>query len=290
MSTPSRFVSSPRRLRLRPHNPSLRVSRRALLKVLHMGVPSTVKSVGVGRLSLVDLPRLLLVIVRCPARAIVSYMCDYYPTFCCIIVDLANDFCGGGNRLSLFAATTTTTTATSTSTPTSVSAGGKTWSYTACYVDSVSSRVLPTIVSSSSSQSVASCLASCAAQGFAYGGTEYGKECWCGSSITGGSPVASTSDCSMRCTGNCKLYLWLCNASEAHLICHLAADICGGGNRLSLYTASAGASFSYVGCVAEGTTGSRRSLTGASYSQSNMTPSVCQSLCGGYRYAGVEFR
>ncbi|KAF8644534.1 hypothetical protein AX16_008410 [Volvariella volvacea WC 439] len=47
--------------------------------------------------------------------------------------------------------------------------------------------------------------------------------------------------------------------------------------------------FSYYGCVAEGTTGSRRALTGASFSQPNMTPQVCQSLCSSFRYAGVEY-
>ncbi|KAF8881503.1 glycosyl hydrolase family 71-domain-containing protein [Infundibulicybe gibba] len=50
-----------------------------------------------------------------------------------------------------------------------------------------------------------------------------------------------------------------------------------------------GTSFSYLGCVAEGTTGSRRALTGASFSQSNMTPLVCQSLCSGFQFAGVEY-
>lgn len=44
------------------------------------------------------------------------------------------------------------------------------------------------------------------------------------------------------------------------------------------------------GCVAEGTTGSRRALVGASFSQANMTPQNCQGLCSGFKYAGVEYR
>jgi len=44
-----------------------------------------------------------------------------------------------------------------------------------------------------------------------------------------------------------------------------------------------------VGCVAEGTTGGRRALTGPSFSQSDMTPKKCQTLCGGYTFAGVEY-
>ena len=49
-------------------------------------------------------------------------------------------------------------------------------------------------------------------------------------------------------------------------------------------------SWTSYGCVAEGTTGSRRALTGASFSQANMTPQVCQGLCSGFKYAGVEYR
>ncbi|KAJ3920741.1 glycosyl hydrolase family 71-domain-containing protein [Lentinula edodes] len=53
---------------------------------------------------------------------------------------------------------------------------------------------------------------------------------------------------------------------------------------------SASASFSYVGCVAEGTTGTRRALTGANYTVSSMTPAKCQTFCAGYVYSGTEYR
>ncbi|KAF8876409.1 WSC domain-containing protein [Infundibulicybe gibba] len=55
-----------------------------------------------------------------------------------------------------------------------------------------------------------------------------------------------------------------------------------------LDNAAPSAGFSYFGCVAEGTTGSRRALTGPSFTQSNMTPPVCQAHCSSYRYGGVE--
>lgn len=47
--------------------------------------------------------------------------------------------------------------------------------------------------------------------------------------------------------------------------------------------------WSYYGCVEEGTTGSRRALTGPSYSRGAMTPELCQNLCAGYSFAGVEY-
>ncbi|KXN92547.1 Glucan endo-1,3-alpha-glucosidase agn1 [Leucoagaricus sp. SymC.cos] len=49
------------------------------------------------------------------------------------------------------------------------------------------------------------------------------------------------------------------------------------------------ASWSYYGYVEEGTSGSRRALTGSSYSRQDMTPQLCQNLCSGYLFAGVEY-
>ncbi|KAJ4489908.1 glycosyl hydrolase family 71-domain-containing protein [Lentinula aciculospora] len=69
-----------------------------------------------------------------------------------------------------------------------------------------------------------------------------------------------------------------------------------GTTRSTTSTSSAASStststlFSSVGCVAEGTTGSRYALTGASYKDSAMTSAKCQSLCASYTYAGTEYR
>jgi hypothetical protein len=46
--------------------------------------------------------------------------------------------------------------------------------------------------------------------------------------------------------------------------------------------------FILIGCIAQGTTGDLRPLTGAAFKQANMTPQVCETLCAGYTYAGVE--
>jgi hypothetical protein len=73
--------------------------------------------------------------------------------------------------------------------------------------------------------------------------------------------------------------------------CLLANQICGGPWRSSVFkTSTSASSWTSYGCVAEGTTGSRRALVGAAFVQSNMTPQLCQNLCSGYQYAGVEYR
>ncbi|KAF9484188.1 hypothetical protein BDN70DRAFT_181683 [Pholiota conissans] len=160
--------------------------------------------------------------------------------------------------------TTTSTTSSAISTPTSG------WSYQGCYTDS-ETRTLTGLYVSDSAQTVEKCQARCQAGGYLYAGVEYGVECFCSNTILSTASKVAESDCSMTCGGN-------------------SGEKCGAGYRLSLYKAASVApvSWSNYGCVAEGTTGTRRALTGASYDQSNMTPATCQTLCLGYTYAGVE--
>ncbi|KAF9456639.1 glycosyl hydrolase family 71-domain-containing protein [Collybia nuda] len=194
----------------------------------------------------------------------------------------------------------TTTTTTSTSgippAPTTTSISGVVWSYLGCYPDFPPRTLNNGINNSIPNQSVATCLNMCSSANYSFGGTEFGVECWCSNAITAGINLVSANECNMSCSGN-------------------SSDTCGAGNRISLYSAigvkpsttpsptspsstaptptlvpaPAGSAYSYYGCVAEGTFGSRRALTGPSFSQNNMTPQTCQSLCTGYQFAGVEY-
>ncbi len=60
------------------------------------------------------------------------------------------------------------------------------------------------------------CTAFCFGKGFAYAGTEYSTECYCGSSLATGGVETDASQCSAACAGN-------------------SSQPCGGGNRLTLY-------------------------------------------------------
>ncbi|KAF8970709.1 glycosyl hydrolase family 71-domain-containing protein [Flammula alnicola] len=163
-----------------------------------------------------------------------------------------------------------TSTSSSAIATTTTSAG---WNYVGCYQDAAS-RTLSGLSNSDSTQTVSKCLASCQAAGYQYAGVEYGVECYCSNAITIGALAAPESDCSMPCAGK-------------------SSDKCGAGWRLNVYKYTSTGSVSSTtwsdyGCVAEGTTGTRRALTASSFQQSNMTPLLCQSLCSGYTYAGVE--
>lgn len=181
--------------------------------------------------------------------------------------------------------TTTTPTITSSALPAQTTVvDGRTWERLGCYPD-YSPRTLGNgFFETSSAQSIQRCLQNCGSRGYAYGGTEYGVECFCSNQITSGNSPVAASDCNMPCSGN-------------------SAENCGSGNRIAIYHTTSqptttaitsgpsptSTGFQYFGCVAEGVTGTRRALTGASFSQSDMTPQVCQNLCGNYKYAGVEY-
>ncbi|KAE9396148.1 WSC-domain-containing protein [Gymnopus androsaceus JB14] len=112
---------------------------------------------------------------------------------------------------------------------------------------------------------------------YTYAGVEYGTQCYCGTELTGNGATGAIVDDS-QCTSPCG---------------GASSTMCGGIWMLSVYTVSttpaARDASSLIGCIAEGTTGSRRALADASYSDPAMTPAMCQSKCSGYTYAGVEY-
>ncbi|KAI9776670.1 MAG: hypothetical protein M1835_005454, partial [Candelina submexicana] len=119
--------------------------------------------------------------------------------------------------------TTSSPTSTSTSTSASVTPtglivvqGNVNFTYSACYVEPTTGRALSKLVVANDSMTVEACLSTC--YNYAYVGLEYGRECWCGSTLNNASIKASSeSQCNKVCAGN-------------------KTEICGAGGRLSLYT------------------------------------------------------
>ncbi|KAF8900122.1 glycosyl hydrolase family 71-domain-containing protein [Gymnopilus junonius] len=208
--------------------------------------------------------------------------------------------------------TSTTSTSTTSSAAPTTTIG---WISLGCYQDQ-NNRVLSNGPTADNALTITKCLAKCQSGSYKYAGVEYGDECWCSNTLN--SPGAtSASDCNMPCAGQ---YNQICGApwhinvyqyqasptttstvtSTTPTTTTTTASSATTTSTTSLSTttsstattttsksatASPTAWYGY-GCVAEGTTGSRRSLTAASYSQPNMTPQLCQNLCSGYRYAG----
>lgn len=161
--------------------------------------------------------------------------------------------CGGPDRLDAYQfnssgdPTGTTTqssdaaTSTAPSTATGIPAG---WAYYGCWVDNANGRIMP-MVNDLPTQTIEGCIATCIDNGNYVAGLEYSTQCFCGDAIySGGTLASSDSQCNMACGGN-------------------AAEICGAGNRMSVYsnqtlqvfapavpqTSGLPGSWTYQGCI-----------------------------------------
>lgn len=178
------------------------------------------------------------------------------------------------------------------------------YNYTGCYTEGINGRALGASSTTSENMTVENCAAFC--KGFMYFGIEYASECYCDELLRAGSVKAGEAECSMTCSGN-------------------DGEICGAGNRLTLYTlivnpsgnssslsatisvsptasltppassstpsgpvvVSTAGSFVYQGCYTEGT--NIRALTATSITSANMSVESCATFCAGYSYMGVEY-
>ncbi|KAJ3806865.1 hypothetical protein F5876DRAFT_80273 [Lentinula aff. lateritia] len=90
------------------------------------------------------------------------------------------------------------------------------WSYSGCFVDDTTQRTLTQQVYPDSGMvTPPSCADTCAFYGYPVMGTEFGSECWCGTTTTPAAQLPDTS-CTMSCTAD-RFYL------------------CGDAARLSVY-------------------------------------------------------
>ena len=107
---------------------------------------------------------------------------------------------------------------TSSSAPTSAASGlPGGFAYKGCYIDNANGRVLPN-ENDNAQLTVESCITYCTGLGYSVAGMEYSTQCFCGNAIySGGALAPQDSDCNMPCGGNAK-------------------EMCGAGNRLSIYS------------------------------------------------------
>ncbi|GIZ42477.1 hypothetical protein CKM354_000574700 [Cercospora kikuchii] len=159
----------------------------------------------------------------------------------------------------------------------------QTWTYQGCYLDDPAKRTLKFFTNTDNDdQTIESCTGTCASLGYGWAGVEYGHECYCDKQLNSATQ-APESDCSMRCAGN-------------------SSQICGNGNRLSVYTTGSTytapttnpgpAGWSSLGCYTD-SVGSR-SLGSQQFIDAGanaMTVAACTQACksAGYSVAGLEY-
>ncbi|MCJ1427052.1 hypothetical protein MMC29_004955 [Sticta canariensis] len=171
------------------------------------------------------------------------------------------------------------------------SVGG--FNYSGCYTEATNGRALSGKTLNANDMTIEHCASNCTS--YKYFGVEFGSECYCGNTLGAGTVKAAGTDCSMTCPGN-------------------PNEICGNGNRLTLYavagqaslsssadpttstsvpvptgpiTVQSAGSFNFTGCYTEATTG--RALTGSALANNAMTVEKCAAFCAAYTYMGIEY-
>jgi hypothetical protein len=115
-------------------------------------------------------------------------------------------------------------------------------------------------------------------RGFSIAGTQYGNECYCGSSYAGGTPVTAPAS---ECTFISVRFGLVLNELVGNVPCGGdASTMCGAGWRLSVYTKSTSTSlpagWSAGGCVVDVGT---RILQGSFTTSSSNSPASCAATC-----------
>jgi hypothetical protein len=233
----------------------------------------------------------------------------------------AFEYCGAGNRLELYklssapttsgssttgtgtttkpttgvtGTSTTGTTKTSTTASFSATSTVSGWVYQGCWVDGLNGRDLNFQQPDSQTNTVESCIAACKALGYTIAGMEWSQQCFCDNFLYNGAALAANqADCNMPCSGN-------------------AAEICGAGNRLSLYSSGGApkvyqppaiqttglpANWVYKGCLQDNIPSKEDANEILStfpymvWNNASNTPNACIEQCQafGFNAAGLEY-
>ncbi|KAM7223227.1 putative fungistatic metabolite [Rhypophila decipiens] len=215
----------------------------------------------------------------------------------------ALEFCGAGNRLSVYAKSGTpppssSSSSTGTSRSSTVTGGTATtstpaatglpagWASYGCYIDGRQGRILNYQAPDSQLNTPGRCANICKDLGYTISGTEYSVQCFCGNSIVnGGSPATNQAECGNNCAGD-------------------PTQKCGGGDRMSIVSQGApqvllppapqtgglNGSWTYAGCVRDNVN-DKRTFFWQSLFPGTMTPNKCLTRCAEYGYmaAGIEY-
>jgi hypothetical protein len=207
------------------------------------------------------------------------------------------NFCGAGNRLSVYMAgdapppssdtptpsqdpDPTPTPSPTAAVPTDIPDG---WDYYGCWIDNAQGRILAYQTADNPELTQASCVAACAAKGYSIAGMQYYTQCFCGNEVVNGGKLADNENqCNTPCGGN-------------------ANQMCGGPNRFTIYSkgeptvygppapAPTVGNWKYQGCALDNVNDERTFPWQLIFN--NQTPKQCLDTCAkfGYAAAGMEY-
>ncbi|KAK3401552.1 WSC domain-containing protein [Sordaria brevicollis] len=209
------------------------------------------------------------------------------------------EICGAGNRINVYGMEQV------------MPADVGDYSYLGCYTDSpvTGEKSLTGKVTYDATMTLDKCRRSCEEDGYPYFGTEYGSQCFCGTSlysetddndtpsdieddIPARAYVVNDRECSMRCVGDAT-----------------NSTTCGAANRLSVYWNGEDStarnlddedfdlfdpqlpgSWDYFGCIRDAAP--TRALSGLNFASPTMTVELCTRYCSdrNFRLAGLEYQ
>jgi microcystin-dependent protein len=142
--------------------------------------------------------------------------------------------------------------------------------YKGCFIDSEEDRDLHHFAYSSEFNSREECALACISRGYSTMGLQYGRECFCGDLDYGKYGIAPDEDCSTTCSGS-------------------PSELCGAGNRNSVYVLPPSPSSAYVGCFIDMV--EDRDLTTLAYVSEANSPELCAAVCSATQYAfyGLQY-
>ncbi|KAI0631805.1 hypothetical protein C8Q77DRAFT_1219134 [Trametes polyzona] len=158
---------------------------------------------------------------------------------------------------------------------------GTNFTFLGCFTDQGARSLGGASLVNTTGMTVESCVSFCSSQHFNFAGLEFAQECWCGNEIANGGTNATETDCNFACTGN-------------------ANEICGAGNRLSVYwngvppppppiTVPSVGLWESLGCITDNV--NTRTLTVGVNVPGPFTVEGCTQACfnDNFPLAGVEF-
>lgn len=121
--------------------------------------------------------------------------------------DASNTNCGGPSRLTIYRnpnihPPVTPPSVNITITSTTGVKSNITYALLGCYTEPASARALPGYAFADDAMTLEMCVKGCQAQGFAFAGAEYARECYCGAALSTASVKVDQAECGMLCAGD----------------------------------------------------------------------------------------
>ena len=176
------------------------------------------------------------------------------------------------------------------------STGNPVYTYLGCYLDTAA-RLLPHELYEGNNNTNGNCQTYCLAGGYAFAGTEYQIQCYCGNNPPPATALDTTdSYCTFACSGDGSED---CGGAGGYISIYYDAkkytpgsDTTTGGTTTNTggpITVNSTGNYNYIGCYTEATTGRALASRSPAAPANGHTIESCAAGCQGYTLFGMEY-